>query len=230
MAVDADSPEVAAAVAAAEKADQFAGPANQALREQIQKLHQAEQFQRARFEQMEQERQMRQARLAQMQPPTLEQTMEFLKERGVPLGDRQMLLENKDMLRHLNITDRCASEALASGLERDTEPYRDFIRQKFTTVMQHLQQQAGQDVPEPFRPSPPPAPQPQAQTRAAITSAPVSREVASGNGERYQSHLSQVHLSADERAIASASGISDREYALNKLKLQKLKREGSIQP
>ena len=95
--------------------------------------------------------------------------------------------------------------------------------------MRHItaQAEAQQPTPEFFRPPPPPLPQPQAQTRAALTSAPVSREVPSGN--RIPSIPSRINLSAEERQIAAASGISDKQYAENKIRMMRMKQTGEIQ-
>jgi hypothetical protein len=226
-AVTSDNPELAAAIAAAEKADETAQPANLALLHQIEKLQAAEALQRQWHEQRELERQQREANIAAMKPPTIEQRMEWLKSIGVSPDDRKMILSEPQMLDHLDVVDYCAHQAIQAGHQRDTPAYRDAVRANFTKAMNHIQAQA-QTAPEMFRPPPPPEREPRPEARAALVSAPISRQTASSNGERYEPTPSRITLSADERAIADASGISHTEYARNKLKLQRLKREGQI--
>jgi hypothetical protein len=60
--------------------------------------------------------------------------------------------------------------------------------------------------------------------RNVVTQAPPSRESVSLDTGKKTS--TRVELSAEERAIAAASHISDVDYARNKLKLQQLKRNG----
>lgn len=134
------------------------------------------------------------------------------------------------MLDHLEVTDYAASQALQAGLQPDTDQYRTAVRSNFAQAMKHIQARAQTEVPEPFRPSPPPPPQPRAETRAAMISAPISRQAPSSNGERYELTPSKINLTADEKAIADASGLSHVEYARQKLRLLKAKKEGTIQP
>ena len=65
-----------------------------------------------------------------------------------------------------------------------------------------------------------PAPQ---REKEVVVSAPVSREVPSGGGQRSPS---QVKLTKEEREAAAYSGISEAEYAKNKIRLEELKRNG----
>jgi hypothetical protein len=60
-----------------------------------------------------------------------------------------------------------------------------------------------------------------------IVSAPISRGVPSGG--RYQPSPSSYTLSPDQRAIAKASGMSERDYAAACLRLEDLKRRGLVQ-
>jgi hypothetical protein len=67
-------------------------------------------------------------------------------------------------------------------------------------------------------------PEPQSERRA-IVSAPVSRSAPSINGGPV-ARRGTVTLSAAERETAEYSGISETEYARNKLKLEAAKRAG----
>jgi hypothetical protein len=96
--------------------------------------------------------------------------------------------------------------------------------------MRHLKAESEAVAPTPkffAPPEPKEAPSP-ASVRSALVSAPISREVPSG--DRLPSIPSRVNLSADERAIAAASGISEREYAQNKIRMMRMKRDGELQP
>jgi hypothetical protein len=101
VAVDTDNPEVAAAVAAAEKADETAQPANMALRKQIDALHNAEQFQRQRLEQAQYERQVR---LMQMQPPSREQKIEAWKQAGLSAANEEFMWAHPELIDHHEVT------------------------------------------------------------------------------------------------------------------------------
>jgi hypothetical protein len=65
------------------------------------------------------------------------------------------------------------------------------------------------------------------QQRSSIVSAPVSREAP--GGPRVETSPERTVLTAEERAIARASRISDVEYARNKQRMEAMKRAGIIQ-
>jgi hypothetical protein len=219
-------PELAAYQKEVDKADEIAKAANTALLAQVEKLRESETLQRQWAAQRELERQQRRAQIMATRPPSVEERMRWLKEAGLSVADRQMVLDTPGMLDHLEVADYAANQALQAGHQRDTDSYRASVRQNFQALMKHLQEEAA-PVAGPFRPSPSPPPAPSPKANGAQYSAPVTRDPS--GGERYQ-NPNQVHLTTDELAIASASGLTPREYALNKLKLQKLKREGQIQP
>jgi hypothetical protein len=74
----------------------------------------------------------------------------------------------------------------------------------------------------------PPMDEPEHRAESRYLSAPVSREGGvSLSGERSLSPNS-FRLSPDERLIAKGSGISEVEYARQKIKLEQMKRQGSI--
>jgi hypothetical protein len=222
---DTDNP---AAIAAAEKADETAVPANLALRKQIEALHHAEQTQRQWAQQRELERQQREMQIMSMKPPSVEERMEWLRQSGVSIGDRKMVLETPGMLDHLEVADFAANQALQAGHQRDTDSYRIAVRQNFQAAMKHLQQQAAHDAPEPFRPPPPPPPQPVASARAALTSAPVSRDVPRG-GDYVPSVTSRITLTPDELSIAKSLGLEAKEYAEQKRRMLQAKARGELQ-
>jgi hypothetical protein len=221
MATDTNTnPAVEAYQKEVEKADEAAN----ALRVQLDALRTSEQINRARLEQMQMERQMR---LAQMQPPTVEQKMQWLKDAGVSLADRQMVLETPGMLDHLDVADYAANQALKAGHQRDTDSYRASVRSNFQALMKRVQEEAA-PVAGPFRPAPPPPPAPSPKANGAQYSAPISRDIPSG--DRIPSIPSRITLSSEERQIAQSLGLDDKTYAEQK-RLMLLKRSrGELQP
>jgi hypothetical protein len=210
-----------------ERTDETAQAANRALLAQVEKLRESETLQRQWAAQRELERQQREAQIMAMKPPTLEQKMEWLKQSGVSIGDRQMVLETPGMLDHLEVADYAANQALQAGHQRDTDSYRASVRQNFQALMKHLQEEAA-PVAGPFRSAPPPPSAPSPKANGAQYSAPISRDIPRG-GDYVPSVPSRISLSAEERQIAAASGISDKEYAANKIRMMRMKATGEIQ-
>jgi hypothetical protein len=96
----------------------------------------------------------------------------------------------------------------------------------FNNHLDRLREQsaaAEQSTPEFFRPPPPPKP----PTRSNIVSAPVSREVPSGRPR--DDNPNRTTLTAEELAVAAASGITATQYAAGKLRLQREKLAGERQ-
>ena len=60
-------------------------------------------------------------------------------------------------------------------------------------------------------------------------SAPPHREIASYSGKRAPLSPRATILSPDERQIAKTSGISEVEYANNKIELERRRRAGQLQ-
>jgi hypothetical protein len=84
---------------------------------------------------------------------------------------------------------------------------------------------AHEPTPEYFQPTPAPPEQPE-QSASSIYSAPVSRQVGGGG---YQPSPSSIRLSRKEQEAARMAGISDTEYARNKLKMLRMQQTGQIQ-
>jgi hypothetical protein len=226
---DIPAVEPSADIPAEQKADHPADGADFALKRQVEALRHNEQLQRQRMEQEQQARLMREARLQDMRPPSREEKLAAWKQNGLTAANEQFLIDHPEMIDHDQLTAYATQEALAAGVKADTDDFRHAVKANFDTAMRHIQAQAEIDQPTPafFKPPPPPPPQPQPQTRAALTSAPVSRGVPSG--DRLPSIPSRINLSAEERQIAAASGISDKEYAANKLRMMRMKATGEIQ-
>jgi hypothetical protein len=122
---------------------------------------------------------------------------------------RRQLADLKQSEALQQLTNYAVNQAAAEGHIPNSESH---IRRSRELFEQHLRPQA--PAPEPvtepeFRPQPAPE-------RAAIYSAPVSREVTS-NG--YRPSPSSMRLSVEQREAARLAGISEVEYARQ---LQKL--------
>jgi hypothetical protein len=133
------------------------------------------------------------------------------------------------MIDHADITAYATQQALAAGVKPETDDFRYAVKQNFNTALRHLTAQVEHADPTPSFFAPPPAKEPPepATIRSALTSAPVSREIPSS--DRNVSLPSRVTLTNEERQIAQASGISDQEYAKNKLKMLRLQKSGEMQ-
>jgi hypothetical protein len=220
-------PNSAADISLEQKSDHPANGADFALKRQVEALRHNEQLQRQYFEQQQQARLMREARLQDMRPPSREEKLAVWKQNGLTPANEQFLIDHPEMIDHDQLTAYATQQALASGIEHDSDNFRHAVKQNFDTAMRHLKAQAEHESPTPefFAPPPKPTPEP-ASVKSALFSAP-SRQIS--NGDRNLSLPSRVSLSAEERQIAAASGISDKQYAENKLRMMRMKQTGEIQ-
>jgi hypothetical protein len=202
----AENPAVVLATEEMAKADE----ATERLRKQLHDLRQAEAFQ--------------QRATMQQRPMNHTEKLAAWKAGGMSDGDHDFLATNPDMVEHDRITAAAAHQAAQEGHERNTDSHRQRTRELFD---QHLRQTHAQaPTPEFFQPKPAPESAPESE-RAAIYSAPPSREVPSG-GSR-QPSPSSVRLTPEELQIAAASGISATQYAKNKLEMLRKQNTGEIQ-
>jgi hypothetical protein len=126
----------------------------------------------------------------------------------------QWLRSNRDRLGNQKTIDkmfRAHADALDDGIIPDTREYFDFIEGRLGFQQQYRTQQ---DI-DPFAET-----AKVTQRRTAPPAAPVSR---GGNGTGSTTNV--VRLTAAEREMAQMMGMSDRDYALNKIALQ---REGKL--
>ena len=198
---------VAEAIAKASTADE----ATARLQRQLHELQRAEQFQR-------------QAAM-QNRPLSHNEKLASWKAAGMSDQDYTFLAENPDMVAHDRLTAAAAHQAAQEGHARDSDAHRKRTRQLFNEHFVKMQSgEPAPPAPEPefFRPPPPPEP----RSAAAYVSAPVSRGEVGGYREPSPS---SVKLSPDEREIARASGISETEYARNKIAMMRKQRTGEIQ-
>ena len=129
----------------------------------------------------------------------------------------QWLRANRDRLGNQKAVDkmfRAHADALDDGIIPDTREYFNFIESRLG-FNERQQQYRPQIEADPFADT-----AKVTQRRTAPPSAPVSR---SSNGTGSSTNV--VRLSAAEREMAQMMGMSDRDYALNKIALQ---REGKL--
>ena len=197
---------VTAAINDAAKADE----ASLRLRQQLADLQRSEQLQ--------------QRAAMQQRPMTHNEKLESWRVAGMSDGDCRFLAENPQMVEHDRLTAVAANQAAQEGHQRDSDSHRQRTRELFD---QHLRQMHAQaPTPEFFQPKPPPEPSPEPE-RAAIYSAPVSREVPSG-GYREPSPAS-IRLTIEQREVARLAGISEVEYARQFAKLSAYKRTRGVE-
>jgi hypothetical protein len=208
------------AVAKAEQAAAEADIASFALKKQIDDMRRAGQLQRERLEyqrvQIHNAPQTREQKLEAWKPSLSEQEFRFLSE-------------NPRMVDHHELTTWAAQQAIAAGHERNSSDYWRSIEQTFDREMNRMKARTEAQEPTPKFFQPPPAPAPRKASTASIVSAPVSRGVPSSEPKPLSADRMATRLSLEEQQIAAASGISLTEYAKNKLRLEREKREGTRQ-
>lgn len=148
--------------------------------------------------------------MAQHAQPTREQKLAHWRSIGTDEAELKFLEQNPELIDFPDAA--AAAEAQRQGHNRGTEAHMNATRELFHRQLENMKAQAAAQTPDFFKPQP--APAASAPSPASYTSASVSREVPSGYREPSPS---QVRLSAEEKQIARASGISDVVYARNKL-------------
>lgn len=197
--------------------------ATAALLKQLTDLKKSEQLQREYAQHMAQQAQ---------RPPSREEKLAAWRAMpGADEGDIAFLESHPEMIDRHDVTVVAAEEAAQQGFERGTSQHRQATKENFDRHLTHLQAQQARAQPATTYRSgffqPPPAPAPAAPDRSSMYAAPVSRR-ETGSGYREPSP-SQIRLSPAEQQIAAASGISDIEYARNKLRMEREKRSGERQ-
>jgi hypothetical protein len=199
-----------------------ADQAAEALRRQVEALRASEAL-------------LRQAAQPQ-RPLTREEKLAVWQHQGMPVDQLEFLKANPELVDFSELAAFAANEA-AQAHERGSIEHMRATKELFDRHMQHLQQQAQTNFPEPvmtatpkFFASPATNGQQQRPEKRVPVSAPVSREIPSGGPRsEYQQDPTKVHLSVAEKEIARNSGISEVEYARNKIKMLRMKATGEIQ-
>jgi len=175
-----------------------------------------------------------QAQAAQAQRPmSREQLLEQWRQQGVSPANLAFLKAHPELIDGWELTLYAANEASKRGLEPDTDGHREKTREIFhhwMTEANKTKQLAEKPTPEFFQPEPPPAPR-RPPGKAAIVSAPVSRDASPGN---YQSEFEDsprsVRLSPDQIEAAKIAGVTPREYAKQLLRMRRMQASGESQP
>jgi hypothetical protein len=203
----------------ATKADEAA----EALRRQVDALRMSEQLNRQQAEHV--------ARLQQWQSLTPAQKLDQWRQQGMADADYEFLVANPELVANDQLACMAANEAARRGFERGTEPFREATKQLFHEHLQAQAQQQTQTEPAAMRENDffkPPPPKP-VRPQSVPVSAPVSRTIPDG-GPRpdFEQDPRRVNLSVEERGIAKASGISETEYARQKIRMMQAKQRGEI--
>jgi hypothetical protein len=201
------------------KADEAAA----ALKGQIEALRQSEELNRQAAAQ---------AAYSPQRPMTRDEKLAAWKAQGMAQTEYNFLVANPELVDAPNLTAYAANEAAQQGHTRGSEEFLQATKEIFDHYQAPLQAQAQQqtepamqETPRFFQPPPPRPP----RAQGPIVSAPVSREILTGNPRpEWEENPSRVHLSVDERSIAKACNMTDLEYAKNKILLQRRKASGEI--
>jgi hypothetical protein len=142
---------------------------------------------------------------------------------GMPRVERLFLEEHPELIDNRELTAQAALEAHQQGLERGTDAFNQATLAGFHRHLQGAQRQ----VEQPERPAPPMLAAPE-RDLSAIVSAPVSREAPSaGDGSR--NRPGRITLTAEERNFARTIGLSEENYAKQKLRLLEAQANGEHQ-
>jgi hypothetical protein len=167
-------------------------------------------------------------KIAEKIPPSEKRSLEDIPAPDAVTGDEATvrLKQALDSLKHSEALQSLAAfashQAAHQGHQIGSPGHQQATREIFDQTLARMQEHASNAAEsEPSVPRPPPPPP--APERAAIYSAPVSREVANGSGRREPSPGS-VRLSFEQRQAAAAAGISEVEYARQLQKLPAYKK------
>lgn len=199
--------------------------ATAALQKQLDHLRASEQAQREFAQQVAAQRAAQMTAPAPTLPAEPEARIALWRQQGLSDEDASFLEARPDMVNNPALTRLAYGLTLQAGIERNSPDFAAAMEGNFATLLNRAQAQANpaaQPTPAFFQPPEParsPSPSP-----ASIYSAPVSRQAPS-TGYREPSPRS-VKLTVEEQQIAAASGISDVQYAQNKLKMLRERASG----
>lgn len=202
------APDVAAVEA--EQQQQPPQPQPHALRTQVDALRQAEEIHRAEMLQRQQQAPLQRATETERQPEVQFTPAEIELNAAHP-----DLLSNSAMA-------QIASMAVGTLAQRNIQRGSPEYESALGPMVEQMIASAKAMAAPPATPSAPLATEPAMERRIPV-SAPVSRDVPSGN---FDGLPSKVTLSPAEREHARLAGISELVYAQNKLRLMQLKKSG----
>jgi hypothetical protein len=153
------------------------------------------------------------------------------RQAGLSEGDARFLARHPRMVDMHELAQHAAGEALRAGHTGGTDAFYDALKANFDRHLAEIERQSappGQQAAPMIQPSPALSDdEPTSELAASLYSAPVTRNPPGGS---YAPSLNSVTLSPEERQIAKASGLTEKEYAYQKLKMLRAKSDGSIQP
>jgi hypothetical protein len=193
-----------------------------ALQKQIAELRRSEELNRHAAEQA--------VRMPQ-RPLTREEKLAAWQQQGMPADQLEFLKANPELVDYSELAAFAANEAAQAGHERGSRQHMEATKQAFDQHFARLQAQAQHQTESAMQESKFFAPLPLPKPRTtSIVSAPVSREIPSGGPRsEFETNPGRVVLSPDEKIIAKNSGISEVEYARNKIRMMHMKASGEIQ-
>jgi hypothetical protein len=179
-------------------------------------------LQKALADLRESERLQRMAQQHAQRPMTREEKLELWKGQGMDDHEAEFLRGHPELIDRPEITQQAAAAALHAGLQRGTHDFNNAVKLNFDTMMGRVEAQATPAATPAFF-QPPPSPAPERPDPASVYSAPPSRREA---GSREPASPRQVKLSPAEQEVARNLGLSDLDYARQKLKLAQAKLAG----
>jgi hypothetical protein len=155
------------------------------------------------------------------------------RQQGLSREQESFLRSNPILIDRPEITAFATAEAHRDGHGPDKPEHYEIVKRNFNRISEELERDlAAAEQRAAARAKPAPeyslqASPPQYRERAPIVSAPVTREVPSG-GAYYSERRSRITLTPQEREISRLAGITEEEYALGKMELQRRKEAGEI--
>ena len=213
--VEVNGEPITEAVRSALNQASAADAATEALKAQIAALKRGEDMQRQQAEVA-----AKAAEWAESPPSHKELLDHWETHFSMPKSERAFLEEHPELVDNRELTSRAALEAHQQGLERGTEAFNQAVLAGFH---RHLQGAQRRQVERPAAPmlAPP------ERDAGSFVSAPVSREAPSaGDGSR--NRPGRITLSTQERDFARSIGLSEENYAMQKLRLINAKATGDI--
>jgi hypothetical protein len=220
------APEVTTEVLDSPREENANDEASLAFRAQIAALANAEEISRQRqaspVPQPQQPIDQRELRLAQW------------RQQGLSREQESFLRSNPILIDRPEITAFATAEADRDGYGADHPEHFEIVKKNFNRVSEEIERDleaASQRAAARAKPAPEysePRSAPQRSSPTVGYAAPVSREVPSGGAYYSERRSSRVTLSPQEKEVARLSGISEEEYALGKMELQRRKEAGEI--
>jgi hypothetical protein len=211
-----------------------------ALKRQIEELRKSEQLNRQYQEQQNRQQQEQENYLRH-----LRQTFQYWKQNGLTNEQEQFLLAGPPTVID-ELTRFAAQQAVSQGHQAGSAEHEQAAQKVFREHLERLREQAAA-AQQPTEPTPtagnqtepamtepttrffqPPPAKPMRPPSVPV-SAPVSRTVPDGSQRpQFEENPSRVVLSADEKLLAKGCGLSEVEWARQKVRVMQAKARGEI--